>query len=232
MKMNYALAVAAGTAVLLSACSGPTATPVPNWPTAPAQTMPTEVSTPVPSAAEPSTEEPSTEPSPLPIPSATALQPTPDPSPTSPLPSTSPTTSEEQPFASRPGSFERVPVTARMYRVQRSGNTATVNLYIAAKDSGDWFALGDQLGDGNTETASKSMFSIDGIRLIDTAAKKAYLPAVTADGSCVCSPDDDGTNNYSNSVWVTVTFAAPPTTSTKVNVSVPTFGTFTDVPVS
>ncbi len=158
-----------------------------------------------------------------------------------PAPTSGPTTTEtastptptagEQPVASRPGSFKAVRVDAQMFPVHRSGGTATVNVYIASRSPDDTFMLFDHLGDGNTETASKSSTSVDGIRLLDTAAKKAYLPAVTADGLCVCAPDDDSTMAYINSVWVTVTFAAPPETVTSVSVSVPSFGTFADVPV-
>lgn len=118
-----------------------------------------------------------------------------------------------------------------MYPVKRSGSTAIVDLYIESQDPEKTFILYDSLGDGNTKTSSKSLMSVDGIRLIDTTAKKAYLPAVTADGACVCSPDDSNTATLRSSVWVTVTFAAPPPSTTTVSVSVPSFGTFTDVPV-
>lgn len=162
---------------------------------------------------------PSSGPAPTSRPTATPAAPTPTP------------TAGEQPVASRPGSFKAVRVDAQMFPVRRSGGTATVNVYIASRNPDDTFMLFDHLGDGNTETASKSTTSVDGLRLLDTTAKKAYLPAVTADGSCVCAPDDDNTMAYNNSVWVTVTFAAPPETVTTISVSVPSFGTFADVPV-
>lgn len=147
-----------------------------------------------------------------------------------PTPSSTPAAGE-QPFATRPGSLDKVRVAAQLFPVRRSGRTATVNLYITSLDPDETFTVSDHLGDGNIETASKSQSSVDGIRLLDTSAKKAYLPAVTADGACVCSPDDDNTYTFNSSVWVTVTFAAPPKDTTTVSVTVPTFGTFTDVPV-
>lgn len=156
-------------------------------------------------------------------PTAKSSAPTPAPTPTQPA--------GEDPVATRSGSIGKDSVTTQVFPVQRSGDTATVDLYVASRNPGDEFMLSGTLGDGNTETASKSLTSVDGIRLLDTTAKKAYLPAVTADGACVCSPDDDNTMTYTSSVWVTVTFAAPPASVTAVSVAVPTFGTFTDVPV-
>lgn len=122
-------------------------------------------------------------------------------------------------------------MSVQVFPVRRSGGTATVDLYIASHDPEESFTLFDHLSDGNTETSSRNTTSVDGIRLLDTTAKKAYLAAVTADGACVCSPDDEHTASFNSSVWVTVTFAAPPVGVTAVSVSVPTFGTFTDVPL-
>jgi len=137
----------------------------------------------------------------------------------------------DQPVATRSGSLSKDKVIATLYPVRRSGETASVNLYIAAQDPGGTFSLFGSLSDGNDETSSKAVWSVDGVRLVDPVAKKAYLPAVTADGQCVCSPDDDSTAETRSSVWVTVTFAAPPAQLTMINVNVPSFGTFTDVPI-
>lgn len=137
----------------------------------------------------------------------------------------------DQAVATRPGSFDSDKVVATLYPVRRTGGTASVNLYIAAQDPDGTFMLLNSLGDGNTETSSKSLTSVDGVRLVDPGAKKAYLAAVTADGQCVCSPDDGAAAEVRSSVWVTVTFAAPPPQLTMINVTVPTFGTFTDVPI-
>lgn len=203
--MRHACAlVAAGSGLILAACTLPATTPLaPTQPSAPASTEMAPSSTPTAGSSSPA-------PTQTPLPSVTAA---------------------EEPVASRPGSIDKVGVTAQVFPVRRSGGTATVDLYIASKDSEDEFMIGGKLGDGNTETSSKSLSSVDGIRLLDTTAKKAYLPAITADGACVCSPDDASTLTFNSAVWVTVTFAAPPTDVSVVSVSVPTFGTFTDVPV-
>lgn len=170
-------------------------------------------------------------------PPATALQaPTSSPAASTPASTGSSSTAATpgpaaQPVATRPGSFEKTKVTAQLYPVRRSGDTATVDLYIESQNLDETFMVFDNLSDGDTETAAKSMTAVDGIRLLDTTAKKAYLPAVTANGDCVCSPNDASSSEYRSSVWVTVTFAAPPASRSSISVSVPTFGTFTDVPL-
>jgi hypothetical protein len=179
----------------------------------PPTTTPT---TPDPPSAQPSS-------APVPTQAPTASSPASTPTPTQPA--------GEDPVATRPGSIGKVAVTTQVFPVRRSGGTATVDLYIASRDPEETFMLSDNLGDGNTETASTALTSVDGIRLLDTTAKKAYLAAVTADGACVCSPDDANTMTLNSSVWVTVAFAAPPASVTTVSVAVPAFGTFTDVPV-
>jgi hypothetical protein len=209
MRRTLAAVAAAGTVLILASCNLPSTAPAaPDLPSDP------PVSTPAPSDGP-----------------ATSL-PTPAVTPAAATPSSTPTQAVgEEPVATRAGSIDKVRVTAQVFPVRRSGGTATVDLYIASRDPEETFMVSDNLGDGNTETASKSERSVDGIRLLDTTAKRAYLPAVTADGACVCSPDDDNTLTFNSSVWVTVTFAAPPASVTTMSVSVPSFGTFTDVPV-
>ena len=213
MRCTLAAVAAAGTVLILTSCSLPSTAPAaPDLPSDP------PVSTPAPSDG------PATS---LPTPAATPAV-----TPAAATPSSTPTQAVgEEPVATRAGSIDKVRVTAQLFPVRRSGGTATVDLYIASRDPEETFMLSDNLGDGNTETASTALSSVDGIRLLDTHAKKAYLPAVTADGACVCSPDDDNTWTFHSSVWVTVTFAAPPASVTTISVSVPNFGTFTDVPV-
>jgi hypothetical protein len=226
--MRHALATMsiAGTVLLLAACSLPTSTATtPNLPETPVPTPP--VSVPVPTTG------PSTLP---PVNSPSAVPPVESPSPVPATPSAaSPTTAtaapNEQPAASRPGTFQTVKVTAQLYPIRRSGGTASVDLYITSNNPDDTFKLWNNLSDGNTETGSADLSAVDGIRLIDTAGKKAYLPAVTADGDCVCSPNADNTFDERSSVWVSVTFAAPPASVTAMSVSVPSFGSFSNVPV-
>lgn len=224
------LNASAAAALLCAACS------VPTTPTTPAN-PPSDPPSPVPQTATSAPAAPSTTPTTPSTPSqastpSSASTPSQASTPSSPsTPAPASPSAGDQPVATRPGSFNTHKVTAQLYPVRRSGDTATVDLYVTSQKPGETFMLFDFLSDGNTETTSKAIGTVDGIRLLDTTNKKAYLPAVTVDGSCVCSPDDANTLRSRSSVWVTVTFAAPPTTLTTVSVSVPSFGTFTDVPV-
>lgn len=72
-----------------------------------------------------------------------------------------------------------------------------------------------------------------GVVLTDLAAKKRYLVAADSAGACVCTTNLSGTfPEAGDTVELTATYAAPPTSTTTVDVSVPTLGTFRDVPIS
>src|SRR5215213_4392015 len=97
----------------------------------------------------------------------------------------------EQPFAVRPGAIDKLRVKASVFPVRRAGQTATVNVLIASDNPQEAFMLNGELSDGNPEVGSRSDRAVDGLRLVDTTNKKAYLPATTGDGICACSPADD-----------------------------------------
>lgn len=166
---------------------------------------------------------------PDPIPSTTA--PGPVDRPTNPPATATPTAVPEQAVAARPASLEKVRVRGSLYPVQRTGDMATVNLFIESKNPDETFSIFAALSDNNPETSSKDSSAADGLRLIDTTAKKAYLPATTADGRCMCTPDGHTADEGHSSEWVTVVFAAPPATVTRVDVVVPQFGTFNNVAI-
>lgn len=63
--------------------------------------------------------------------------------------------------------------------------------------------------------------------------KKRYFVAADSAGACVCTTDLSGTfPDAGDTVELTATYAAPPTSTTTVDVSVPGLGTLSDVPVS
>lgn len=164
------------------------------------------------------------------VPSASATAPVPAPDPGGPAATPSAGPASEQPVGTRPASFDKVRVQGSLYPIQRTGDTTTVNLLIESQNPDQTFMIFSALSDHNPETSSKDTHAVDGLRLIDPTAKKAYLPATTADGSCLCSPTD-GLSDEQSSLWVTVVFAAPPSTVSTVDVFVPRFGTFNHVPV-
>lgn len=143
-----------------------------------------------------------------------------------------PTPTAEQPFTIRPGAVKRVPVHAAVYPVHRSGQTATVNVMISSDSELGEVDLGGRLSDGNPEIGSRNPKSVDGLRLIDGANKRTYLPATTSDGVCACTPADGQVPESNSVVWVSVVFAAPPADLTSIDVQIPLFGTITHVPLS
>jgi hypothetical protein len=171
-----------------------------------------------PESSATSPQAPATPPSAAPASAAPTAAPTPRPT--------------EQPVAVRPGAFDKTAVNAYIYPVRRSGQTATANVLIRSEDPDKEFMVSTALGDGNPEVSAQNLGSVDGIRLIDNTAKKAYLPATTGEGVCLCSPTDDAAYAFNTTMWVTVVFAAPPEATSKVDLLLPVFGTVTDVPVA
>lgn len=220
--IRIALSSAAVTGlVVLSGCAGPADLPIAPETTVTVQATepagPSGATTPgdAGDTAEPNEPKPTTEP--------TSTE---DPSPSeTPAPT-------EQPFAVRPGAIGDVRVTASVYPVRRSGQTATVNVVLASAKPDEEFSLQGQLSDGNPEVGSREGSSVDGLRLVDATNKKAYLPATTGDGICACTPADDRMWTKERVIWVSVVFAAPPADLTSINVQIPQFGTVTDVPLS
>ena len=75
--------------------------------------------------------------------------------------------------------------------------------------------------------------AFSGVVLTDLAQKKRYFVAADSAGACVCTTDLSGTfPDAGDTVELTATYAAPPTSTTTVDVSVPKLGTFRDVAIS
>lgn len=146
--------------------------------------------------------------------------------------SSPPASAAEQPVVSRRGALEEHAVSARLFAVRRSGGIATVNLELRALATGAEFTIGTSLNDGNPEVSSRGRTAPDGIKLIDPAHRRVYLAASSADGSCLCQPQPSQISvRRTSQVWVSVAFAEPPARVRSVDVVVPQFGTFTDVPI-
>ncbi len=70
-----------------------------------------------------------------------------------------------------------------------------------------------------------------GVSLIDGVGRKRYLVAADAARRCACSSYTDSIDS-GQSIALSAVFAAPPTTTTKIDVDIATIGTFHDVPIS
>lgn len=69
----------------------------------------------------------------------------------------------------------------------------------------------------------------DDLTLVDPNAKKAYLPAMDAEGKCLCAGGVTAIKHRQDAF--TTTFAAPPSAAKTIDVSVPNVGYLIDIPV-
>lgn len=75
--------------------------------------------------------------------------------------------------------------------------------------------------------------SFSGAVLTDVAGKKRYLVAADSGNECVCTVQLSSTFvGAGQSVELSATYAAPPASTTKLDVAVTSLGTFRDLPVS
>lgn len=139
---------------------------------------------------------------------------------------------DARPIRTLRGAFEDKAVTAEIYPIERGATTATVNIrFRLRKPDLIGFRIYQSLSDHKPELSDRGKTAPDGLRLIDTTAGKAYLPATIGSGECLCSPRVNSAYDRVDEVTVTVAFAAPPTAVTSMDLMVPGFGTVSDVPV-
>ena len=83
----------------------------------------------------------------------------------------------------------------------------------------------------NDMTPGSSAFN--SVILTDVEGKKRYLAAVDGSGRCVCTTDLGSIFvGAGQSVELTATYAAPPASTNRLDVDIPTVGLLRDVPVS
>ena len=74
--------------------------------------------------------------------------------------------------------------------------------------------------------------AFSGVTITDLPGKKRYLVAADSARACVCTTGLSSTFvGAGQTLELDATYAAPPTSTTTVDVSVPTLGTFRDVPI-
>lgn len=143
-----------------------------------------------------------------------------------PAPSAPPTPT--QVLVSRKTSTGEVPILVEINSLVRQGELATLNFSVTslAEEGEDEWQVADTF-DGD------SGLDVSGVTLVDGQNRKKYLVAQDSRGDCVCSSDLSSTFVApGQTVLLTATFAAPPESVTTIDVSIPTAGTFSDVPIS
>lgn len=145
----------------------------------------------------------------------------------------------EEALASRDGAISGTPVKLELLELKRGGETSVLTFRIATV-GGDEVQIGEKFDDGadqkiegasNTD-APLNVTSMDGITLVDTQNRKRYLVGRDSKGVCACDSGLGGVFLGSDPVILSATYAAPPADISAMDVLVPGFGTFKDVPVS
>ncbi len=128
-------------------------------------------------------------------------------------------------------------LTLNVFPIRRSGTLSVLDFTISrpAADPGETpktLLLSTTFDDQNSSTGDRSPYSVDGIKLIDTKNRKAYLVASEGGGRCLCSTGVNVISVEPGAMYdFYATFAAPPAAVTDLEVNVPRFGAIPDVPV-
>lgn len=143
------------------------------------------------------------------------------------------------PLATRLGTVAHDPVRLSIDSLERSGTTSelTFSLTTTATDN---VQIGSTFDDGVDEkvtapgaTILSAANTLDGVYLIDTADGRKYPLARDSYGQCLCDTALDSAYLTSAAPMVlSATFGAPPSYVHAVNVFIPTYGTFVNVPIS
>lgn len=149
-----------------------------------------------------------------------------------------PTGASAPALASRDGMLGDHPIKLEIAELKRSGFTTTLMLRLTnPTDNGAQVA--DNFDDGifqKIRTPGASSIdggdSLDGIYLIDTVNRKKYLVGRDSDNACTCDSDLGNAFVYNEGpLLLSAIYGAPPPAVKSVDVFVPKFGTFKDVPL-
>jgi hypothetical protein len=138
-------------------------------------------------------------------------------------------------IAARTGEIDGDDVRLEITHLERTGATTSLSLRLTSETV---FAppIGSSLDDGDTQPIRSSgsrenAYSVDGVYLLDRAHAQKYLVARDPDGRCICDVGLAETHVGSDPITVSATYGAPPPEVGAVDVVVPKFGTFANVPL-
>ncbi len=141
-------------------------------------------------------------------------------------------------IAGMDGTVDGAPARLDIISLTRSGGVSQLTMRLSntdPQDSSSGIQVGDTFDDqvNGTEAKPDDPFTVDGVALVDSVNRKKYLVARDTEGKCVC---DSGLSSEfvkaEQSLNLSATFGAPPPAVRTVNVFVPKFGTFRDVPIT
>jgi hypothetical protein len=140
-------------------------------------------------------------------------------------------------IAAREGAIRGERVRLEIAELERSGGTVALTFRLK-------LILGPERGAENKSAWISGIFddgvsqaddyaTLDGISLIDTKNRKRYLVARDSAGVCVCDGNLGSATLRGEAPFIfSATFGAPPQDVAAVDVVIPRFGTFKDVPIS
>ena len=150
-----------------------------------------------------------------------------------PAPNTAP---PHRVIASHRGTLDAEPVRLAITHLRRAGSTTSLGIRVIS-DSYLWGSVDRAFDDGIVQPirgsdSKENGFSVDGIYLIDPRHAQKYLVARDADNRCICDVDlSDSGFAKQRPLNLSATYGAPAADVQSVDVFVPHFGTFSDVPL-
>jgi hypothetical protein len=139
-------------------------------------------------------------------------------------------------IAMRKGMIDNEPVRLAITQLQRAGATTSLGIRLTTYSGypvhvGAFFDDGEiQAIRGSNSEANAS--SLDGIYLVDRIKAQKYLVARDPDHRCVCDVGLDHTAfDVGAPLNLSATYGAPPPGVRAVDVVIPRFGTFANVPL-
>jgi hypothetical protein len=141
------------------------------------------------------------------------------------------TATPSEAVASKEETISETPVRLDLLSLRRAGELAELELRLTNLQEPETGADRFQTGGLFDGPEIEDDYSVDGIYLIDPVNRKKYPVAKDSEGICVCSELASDLLEPGDSIALTATYGAPPDDVTQVDVSVPSFGTFRDVPL-
>jgi hypothetical protein len=139
-------------------------------------------------------------------------------------------------IAARSGHISDFDVRLEITHLERTGATTSLSLRLTSEDPDFAPFIGDGLDDGETQPirgsdSRENGYSVDGVYLLDRGHAQKYLVARDPDGRCICDVGIGETRVSSEPITMSATYGAPPPEVHAVDVVVPNFGTFANVPL-
>jgi hypothetical protein len=141
-------------------------------------------------------------------------------------------------LVSRTGTIDGQRVTLEIAELKRSGATTALSLRLTT-DTDERAQVGGTFDNGvfdkSTSRDASSIAggsTLDGVFLIDTTSRKKYLVGRDSENNCACDGDlGSAFVDPDGPLTLSATFGAPPAGVDAVDVFIPRFGTFKDVPL-